>query len=136
MPVYHVRSDVDLIYGKENVTKWADLNNNGNEEEIAARVTWASELSYEYTNANLADGPYDVPFEVDPDTHVIIKDLSARWTGWILYESRGFVDAEDSNENQLKSHKQFVMDSISDIHGGNIKLIGLDRQVTFPKVVE
>lgn len=134
-PAYAVRADLDLIFGRDNVSKWADLNNNEDADEIAQRVCWALAEAKDYFDDRLRGGPYSIPFEETyPDQ---IVSMSARWAGVLLYDSRGVQDSEDENpRHKLSYHRDAVKKFLREVHAGRIRLEGVDLVATdYPKVV-
>ena len=92
---YSTLSDLQLVYGSNNVSKWADANNNASAGEITARVAWAIAKADSYIDDKLRRKWHELPFSPVPTT---IKELSAQLAGVILYRSpRGLVDGDDSN---------------------------------------
>jgi len=126
---YAVRADIELIFGSTNVSKWADLNNDEDAGEITARIVWALTLAEERVNNRLRQGKYDIPFATAPTE---ITDLTARWAGVILYDSRLVIDGEDSD---LSRHEKTVEDRLSKILAGKIKLSTDVAVATYPQVV-
>lgn len=117
--VYSVKADSEQIFGKTNILKWADLNNNNNETEILARITWAIQQAYDEINARLKGCRYTVPFVTTYDP--IIVTLSARLTGVLLYDNRMLVDNPDADE--LIYHRVQVERVYKQIHGGQLSLV-------------
>ena len=132
-PAYATRADVELLFGSSNVAKWADLNNDEDASDIAARVCWALAESYAYMNNRLNGGPYTVPFS-SPNDEVI--SMSARYAGVILYDTRGITDAADPPQHQLSKHRDMVEMFIKQVLAGRVRLTGEEHAVTSPAVVK
>lgn len=94
---YCTRSDLELVFGVANVTKWADLDNNGDGTFITNRITTMIALANEMTNDALRAGAYAVPV-ASPIPHALSYH-TACLAGVLLYESRGEADTEDENGN-------------------------------------
>ena len=124
---YSTRSDLELIFGKSNLDKWADLNNAEVATEIAARITWAISLADERIDDRLRDGIYDVPLVTSSRT---IIDVSARLAACFLYMSRGLIDPEDTAKNQLKMHQDYAESQLNDILAGRIRIDATRRNTT------
>jgi len=91
---YCERSDIEAIYGKANVKRWADLDNEQVLADIEDRITVSRDEAYIEINSLLATSRYDTPFEA-PYTREITT-LAAMYAGLWLYESRGSVDVDDN----------------------------------------
>jgi len=101
---YTDTSNLYLVFGKQNIRDWADLDNTQNDYSIDARVSWAISLAEEIINAELRTGPYDIPFSVTP---AIIQHLTSLRAGLLLYEGRRVATDEnqDQTSSQMKSYK-------------------------------
>lgn len=116
---YSEQGDIEAIYGSANVNKWADINNNGDSAEITARINWSNKVAYYHINQKLLNGPYAIPFTaVFP---VMIVDLSARYAGFRLYESRGIDDNLADEDHMLVNHADRVEQDLRSIMGGTLK---------------
>jgi len=112
---YIVRADIEAVYGRDNVSKWADLNNNNDAGEITARVDRAIAVAGDELDSRLRRSQYRVPLEgVTGTLPYVVKDMVATLAGVWLYESRGVVDAEDGS-HRLQYGREKVGDQISDI---------------------
>lgn len=135
-PTYAQGIDLSNIFGNSNVSKWADLDNEENEDTVINRVTWALGLAYQELNGLLRTGPYAVPFSQPYPAKAV--DANARLAACYLYDGRGIpdVDADGKPINKLAPHRQMVLDFISDVMSGRVKLeIAATSPVTYPQVV-
>ena len=123
---YSIRSDVDLIYGRRNVDKWADLDNAGTQAIIDARVTWAIALADAEIDSELSGTSYAVPFTGTIPT--LIKDLSARLAGVYLYDGRRLGDEEESTD-QVRLHRKICAKRVKRIIAGQQVIAGVTRAV-------
>jgi len=89
--VYCSESDINQVYGGDNVQKWADLNNNEDADEITARINRAITVATNGINDILRGGRYALPI-TDTTAAVALIDLCATLAGVWLYESRGVED--------------------------------------------
>lgn len=137
MTSYASRADVETAFGKSNVKKWADVNNDGNGADVEARVTWALESAYEYVNDRLREGPYTIPFVIDGTLPKTIVRMCAAYAGVLLYESRGIVDVDADGRamHALKWHKDWVEDMIKKIHARQIKFLLTKTYKDYPVIV-
>lgn len=118
---YCDRDDVELVYGRSNVAKWADLNNDQDENDIAERIGWACCLATSEIDDRLRDGPYDVPFE-EPWALSLV-DATARLAGTLLYDSRGAIDvgADDDPAHSLAPMRKRVEKFIKSVLAGRTR---------------
>lgn len=106
---YSVRTDVETLFGANNVTKWADLDNDGDGPTITARITAAIVKADDFIDSFMRDGPYDLPLEDDATaTPVMITDISARIAGTVLFSARGVIDtdAEGDPVDRMQWHRE------------------------------
>ena len=134
--VYSVRADTEQIFGATNVSKWADLDNDEDSDNIASRITWAIGLAHAQINARLKGCRYTVPFTlVNSAYDEIIIDLSARLTGVLLYDNRKLVDIPEFDE--VNAHREIVEATYRDIHGGRISLLVYTvNAVNYPQAID
>lgn len=129
---YSTREDSNQIFGKQNIDRWADMQNLEKDQEITARITWAITEAYNQINARLSGCRYAVPFvtTIDP----IIVTLSARLVGVLLYDLRKLVDSPEFDE--MGWHRVIVERTYKQIHGGQLSLINYTRlSVSYPQAI-
>lgn len=90
LTAYISRSDLDIRFGSDNVTKWADKNENGDSVEILSAVNWAIDQACTEFDDTMRDGRLQVPLALPAPKTVI--DIVAGLAACILYESRGVTD--------------------------------------------
>lgn len=98
MAVYTTRERLERQFGKTNISRWADLENNGLASEIAAQIAWAIEEVSRQIDDEMRGGPYEVPFAdiADaPPTPSGIVTWCTQKCGLLLYDSRGHTDGTD-----------------------------------------
>lgn len=132
---YANKSDIEIIFGSDNVTKWADLNNSSDQTEIDARICWSLQQAHSQINDRLTPGPYKIPFETPVPIQII--DTCARLAGVILYESRGITDMTDGEKpkNQLTYHRQLAMKLLNNILNDRVQFLGLKHTADYPEPV-
>lgn len=133
-PYYSDSNDVKMLYGENNVIKWADLDGNCSNAFIMNRIAWANAQAYTYINARLRGGVYKIPFE-DPYPLEIVE-LSARWAGVLLYESRGLADAAENTNHMLVTHKNRVIRELNEIRAGLLRIGATEIGSSIPQVVK
>jgi hypothetical protein len=92
---YCTDDDVMKAFGRSNVRKWADVNNDAVEAHILERIEWARDGAYAYLNDKLRFSPYQFPLSApasgDSYPFTVIR-MEAYYAGVLLYESRGVTD--------------------------------------------
>lgn len=122
---YSTRTDIETKYGRDNVAKWADLDNISDQAAITAAITAAIAWSDAQINGRLRDGPYAVPL-VGGDP--IITEVSVQLSAYKLASSRGTSDFTDVDEplHRLSGEKREAMKTLREINAG---MIVLDKTV-------
>lgn len=118
---YAVRSDLENIYGKKNVARWADIDNDGVLTTIDARINWALELSYDYVNNKLDGGMYAVPLA---GRYPMIVTCQAHLASVYLYESRGLTNKSEDGKpiHQLEQGRDWAINVLAQIRAGVIRI--------------
>jgi phage gp36-like protein len=129
---FATRDDLNAVFGKISVDKWADLDNLRDADTIAARIAWALQEATNVITAKLRGGIYLLPFAETPPELVT---PCARLAGVLLYDSRGTVDfdADGKAINQLSGHRKDVETYIADFKTGRARLTGVDTVKTYPQ---
>jgi len=107
--------DILLIYGKENVYQWADLDNNKIESDILDIIEFAIVDASEKIDSQFIDGPYALPL-ADSEAHIpeTVRRWCARIAGSILYKARGY----DGDDDPVIKVEKSVMKEIADVLAG------------------
>lgn len=130
---YSVRADLEIRYGETNVIKWADLNNNGDEDEIEARIDWANEQAFTDINGELFGGVYEIPFNPVPAE---IVDISARLAAGRLYAGRGVADGNEEGGHNLRPDIKEARMLLRRIRVGKMRLsAGTQVGATHPEIL-
>jgi len=123
---YCVANDLYLSFGKVNITKWADLDNVGDNANITNRIDWAISNATNYLDSKLSDSPYQFPLpnQVYPPILVLMTCYLA---AVLLYESRGIADVDKNGKGMhaLRWHRDHVECFIRDIYARKLDLIGV-----------
>lgn len=135
MADYAIRTDIEKVFGKDNVKKWASISGNGSADEITSRIAWALENATALINDRLYGGPYDIPFVATLPTQIV--NQCATMAGVMLYEARGVADSEDSNEgsHKLRNHRKNFSAFIKGILAGQIRFPALATSISYPKAI-
>lgn len=114
---YCDREDVEAIFGKSNVRKWADLDNNGDEGDIDARViTMMCNATDEISN-RCRSGPGAMPFDPVPRQ---VRFITARLAGINLHMNRGITDTDDADD-PMQVHRDEVDKFVARFLGGALE---------------
>lgn len=142
---YADRSDIELIFGANNIVLWANLDNDDvvppalPPPSIDARICWALQLAHNQINDRLNGGMYLLPFIAPYPTQVV--DACARLAGVFLYEGRGVVDAHVTPADQqpttkVEYHRKLIEKFFNRILSDRIQLLGQVRSKNYPNVVK
>ncbi len=113
-----VRADIDDIFGANNVTKWADLDNDADAAKITARVARAITIAVAWFNGKMRHGPFTVPMlTTDP----IVVDVQARYAGVWLQSSRRANDSEEET-NYRETQRELCENTIREILAGRLHI--------------
>lgn len=111
-----VRRDVELIFGRENVLKWADLDNDRDTFKAEERIVDALSNALDYIYSRIRRR-YDVPFTTTPR---LIKWLNALYAGILLFDSRLIV--AQPGLDQLGKHRKEFRRVLREILSGQLHL--------------
>jgi phage gp36-like protein len=114
---YATAQNIYDVYGETNVRKWADLDNDGDEVKIEARIDSKLALAESFVNGKLRNTRYEIP--ITGTVPLEITDLTAKQAGAYLYEGRGMEDApEEGGRNPIQAFKKEVKELLSEIRRG------------------
>jgi hypothetical protein len=110
---YIQQSDIESVFGTDNVSTWSNLQNTG-----AAADTARVAAAIDYAEASVEDrfrsSSYAVPFVgIGVAVPVVLKDWMTKLAGIWLYESRGWrgKDEDALRFGGLASQVELQMDS-------------------------
>lgn len=129
---YCDRTDIETIYGKTNVEKWADLDGKRVAPDIAARIVRACAVATAKIDTRLRGGPYALPLDPVP---IEIVDLTARYAAYLLYVGRP-IKEDDETTHPVKSAKNEVEKELANIRGGRVQLDLPIVAIPYPTVIE
>jgi len=96
---YCDRDDIGDIFGVENVTHYADSDNDGDTTKITNRVNRAISAAEEEVNSFMRGTHYRIPLvTADSATPATISNLTAHLAGLGLYEAHGVVDVDSQGK--------------------------------------
>jgi len=129
---YCTRDDLELRFGRSNVEKWADHNNDGDLTEIDERVEWACEQAYSDINDELRGGPYDLPVSPLPSSLV---DLSSRWAAALLNEWK-MDESEESEKKRVGPSTEKLKRILRRVRAGALRFSGVAYgSALYPQVI-
>ena len=126
---YCQRSDLENVYGKVNVAKWADLDNNEDNAAITARIDAAIVSSVAKLDGWMRNKAYDVPFVAPLDPLVV--EISARFAGIYLYEARGYANDDGEYMTEQREHAESL---VAQVLNGRLQLTH-ERATNIPGVL-
>lgn len=130
---YSARSDIEDVFGVDNVDKWADLDNDANATKITNRIARAIVVADEKVNAALRGGAIDVPVS---GSSVLITNNAAILAGVWLYDARGVAEydaATKDAQHQLHFQRDNAMEELKLIRTGDLD-IGVATVDTTPHI--
>ena len=116
---YGDRTNVEDVYGVDNVYTWANINGDGDATQIGVRITWALGKAYRRINSRLRNRGFVIPFASPYPDEII--DIEAELAGFYLYQAR-MLDGEDRTKNNLAHMHKYAEDKINEIVSGDTKL--------------
>lgn len=118
---YSDETDLDNLYGSQNIDLWSDLDNEGVRDQ--ARILWANEQAQYIIDGRLTEGPYDsfIPFGASPSiVPPLIRLLSGYIAGVMLYDTRRVVDA--TSDDQIAQQRINASKMMNQVASGQLKL--------------
>ena len=134
---YISQSDVENVFGTENVARWSNLDNSSTDAD-ETRIQAAIDYAEARVDDRFRPSRYRVPLVGDGATLRAVIDWVAKLAGIWLYESRGLHDAGDT-AHKLTAVKANVETEIDMYLAGQRKLPAQLKRTdapTAPKVVE
>lgn len=115
------RTEMELLFGPENIRQWADLNNENDAEHIADRIDWAAENATAEARELLNDSPVDL--DNLTEAPLTLRMNVSRMGGVLLYESRGVKDTDSEEGNhKLLYHKKEAAKYFQKVRAGSIRI--------------
>ena len=115
---YSRRRDIELIFGVENLIRWADPENSADTQLIDDRIDWANQQAEYYVNGRLKNGRYVIPF-TKPAVQLVVL-IAASYAGAFLYDTRRVVD---TTTDEIGAQRKNADMWIRQILGGQLKLV-------------
>lgn len=119
---YTTRAAIETMFGKNNVEEWADLDGDGADATILARINAAIAYADDEIESRLRNTLYLIPIATKAGaTPAIIADVANRLAAVWLYETRGVMelDAETGKPiHKLYWHKLDAEKKLNEILSG------------------
>jgi hypothetical protein len=98
------RKTLELTFGRDNISKWADLDNHGDDADIELRIDHALSWAASHFDSMLKGMP-------TPPSSIVVDDVKLRLAGIWLYESRGITE-QDATRSPIAHHRKYCYDWI------------------------
>ncbi len=116
---YSAQSDIELIFGEENVNRWMDVDNTDNVTKKNNRVNWANQMAQAYIDSRLSSGHYAVPF-TSPYPPMITY-MAASLAGAYLYDTRRVVDSD--TDDRISQQRKNVDLWLKQVNRGQLRIL-------------
>lgn len=93
------RKTLELTFGRDNIFKWADLDNNGDDADVELRIAHALSWAQSHFDSLLKGVPA-------PPSSVSVDDVVLKLAGIWLYESRGIAE-QDADKSPIAHHRKY-----------------------------
>lgn len=113
---YSARADIEARFGVANVSRWADLDSDGDTTKITNRITAAITYADATVNDETRSGVYTVPWSTVPEG---IKNASVEIAGWWLYTARPRSGQEE--DKGFDKMRDAVMKYLKRIRRGEVR---------------
>ena len=131
------RSDLDDVFGKSNIDKWADLENEGDPTHIDARVAWAIALAESHVQSKIKLTTY---VWESVSTNPMVEHAVALKAGMLLHMNRAVTESDGSAKqgNPMAKFEKLYRDFFVAVSANEISLGEGDNEVCFgaPSVVK
>ena len=119
MTAYIDRNDIEIVFGEQNVARWADLDGDSDWRKINARIQYAIETASSELEDVLRGRRYVFPLTPSKT----LKDLVARMAALKLYDGREIIDG-DPTSDKLSLVRSGVEVMLGRLRHGEITLEG------------
>jgi len=122
---YSDQDRIEDIFGATAVSKWLDIDNDGNVVTKAARSAKALAVAYEDVNSILRSSHYTIPVaDEDGATPEIIAEIEATLAGVWLYEAYGTHDISEDGKgfHRYVFRREAAYETLHEIVAGRRKL--------------
>lgn len=127
--IYATRQNLETIFGKQNILRWADLDGENNAQDISERIQYACETASSNFEDILRQRRYLFPITVSRT----VIDLVSRMAALLLYDGREMIDGNGGTD-ALSLVRQKVEEKLGKIRRGEIILEGIQTKCS-PAVI-
>lgn len=120
MPTLPVRVDLEAVVGKSNIAQWADANNDGDDVDINARITWAIQSAADYVLGKLQNRFNFAAQETLPSA--CLRLVATRACIELYQAPRGLVDG-DSAFQMINSMKLQIDAKLDQYNAGQLRFL-------------
>lgn len=121
MSSYCVRADLESVFGVNNIESWADLDVDGNTDNILARINAKIVLASSFVDRIFRRTFIDLA-RIAADVPVEIVNATAEIAGVLLHESRGVDLEKDKDEPSIEGKRDRGLSTLNAIVTGWGKL--------------
>ena len=128
------RKDIEYIFGKANVERWGNPDNEEDYAAVETRIDQANLYAQTEFLGRIAGGPYAIDDVLSIKPHMTITICASLAGAW-LYDTRRVVDsnpAKDSIAQQRKNANRWIQQIMS----GQLKLIDPTTFVPLTKTAQ
>jgi len=126
---YCTRSDIERVFGAENLSRWASIESDVDPDVTDSRIAHAIDIAEAEVDSILAGSPLRVPVATTPDgTPTLIREAAATLAGVYLYESRGAqaIAAESGTPSHPYIFKRiWALGVLQDLREGKRRIPGV-----------
>jgi len=130
------RSDVEDVFGVNNVAKWAKLEDTDTAAMVTARIARGIAVATDHAQNVLRNGPYLIA-DLTAAMPAILTDAVAKLTGVWLYENRGIEDFDPESGravHKLVWHQRTASRVLRAIKFGTVTLAVTIQGETIPVI--
>lgn len=133
---YCTQAEIESYFGRDNIRKWADLNNNKVTTEIEDRIAEAINRATEEIDARLRGGQYNIPLDFDTMPRPLVK-VAIQLAGDDLYSPRGAqdFDADGQPLHRLRGEREAALEFLRGLRAGVMRF-DEDETRTAPEVLD
>jgi phage gp36-like protein len=122
---YSTRTNIEDIFGVDNVATWGDMDNDQDATKITNRIARGIAVADAMIDAVLDNTDYTVPLTAQPGKSLaLITDIAATLAGCWLYEARGLDDRDDEGRpyNRYSANRKRAESMLQRIAEGGLMI--------------
>lgn len=138
--IYATKADLEIHFGRENISKWAAIDSAISQSLIESRINWALSLASRKLDNMLGGALYEIPFELEDSEAVLDAEIienTCRLAALALYEPRGAADSENTDGTHKLSHLQDLVERWAfRVKSGKIRLTSVKISSSIAETVD